>query len=142
METGDLIFVRGHSLISNIVRAVDKGEFSHVAMAVSPTHVIEAEWSTKSVITPVHYEDYEVVSLDLTEEQKDIIIKKAIQLTGRWYDYPQALGYLFSRKWGSPKNLVCSEIVYLLLKEIGLDLGNPDVTPNELYQGITLSQAM
>lgn len=142
MEAGDLIFVRGHSLVSSIVRAVDKGEFSHVAMAVSPTHVIEAEWSTKSVITPLHYEDYEVISLGMTEEQKDRIIKKAIQLTGRWYDYPQAVGYLFSRKWGSPKNLVCSEIVYLLLKEIGLDLGDSNITPNELYTAITLSEVM
>ncbi|MEH7117223.1 YiiX/YebB-like N1pC/P60 family cysteine hydrolase [Neobacillus vireti] len=135
IEAGNLIFVRGRSVISDLIRHFDEGEFSHVCIALSDTHIIEAEWNTKSVITPFHYKDYEVIDLKLTEDQKDKLIKKAIQLTGRYYDFPQLLNYVFKEdKWGSPKNLICSEMAYLLLKEVGIDVGNSNITPNQLYK--------
>lgn len=138
LKVGDIVFVRGSSFVSKVVRYFDKGEFSHVAVAVSDTHIIEAEWDTKSVIKPIEYKKYEVISLNLTDEQKDRLIKKAIQLTGRWYDYPQLLNYIFGQsRWGSTKNLICSEIVYILLLEIGIDVGDRNITPNELYKYLT-----
>jgi hypothetical protein len=141
IDAGNIIFVRGSSVVSSIVRYFDKGEFSHVAVAVSPTHIIEAEWNTKSIITPFHYKDYEVIDLNLTDEQKDRMIKKAIQLTGRWYDYPQLINYMVTGvKLGSPKNLICSEIAYLLLKEAGIDIGDSNISPNELYKVLGLKQ--
>jgi hypothetical protein len=138
LETGNIIFIRGSSPISDLVRYFDKGEFSHVCIALSDTHIIEAEWSTKSVITPFKYEDYEVINLNLSEEQKDKLIRKAIQLTGRWYDYPQLINYIFSGvRLGSPKNLICSEIAYLLLFEVGIDVGDSNISPNELYHTLS-----
>lgn len=143
MESGNLIFIRGHSVISNTVRLFDKGEFSHVAVAVSPTHIIEAKWNSKSIITPFTYEDYEVIDLNLTEEQKYRLIKRSIQLTGKRYDFPQLLRYIFKGiKSGSPKRLICSEIAYELLKVVGIDVQDRNISPNELYKYLTGSTLM
>lgn len=134
LQTGDIIFIRGRGIISNTIRAIDRGEFSHVAVALSDTHVIEAEWNTKSIIKPFEHEDYEIVTLMLTDEQKDRLIKRAIQLTGMWYDYPQLLGYMFKgAKYGTPKRLICSEVAYELLLEVGIDVMDRNISPNKLY---------
>jgi len=136
MKAGDIVFVRGHNPISYAVRLMDKGSFSHVALAVSPTHVIEAEYSTRVRICPIHYKDFEVVDLNLTEEQRDDIVHGGIQAVGKWYDYIQILGYVLSRKTflGSPNALICSELVYELLSGVGINMGNPFIKPNEMYE--------
>jgi len=141
LEVGDIVFVRGHTALSKLVRLFDKGEFSHVAVAVSESHVIEAEWNTKSIITPFSHKDYEIIRFDLSEVDKDRLIKKAIQLTGRWYDYPQMLGYMFHKEtqWGNPKKLICSEIAYELLFEVGIDVKDRNIAPNQLYAALTLN---
>lgn len=96
--------------------------------------MIEAEWNTKSIIKPFEHEDYEIVTLMLTDEQKDRLIKRAIQLTGMWYDYPQLLGYMFKgAKYGTPKRLICSEVAYELLLEVGIDVMDRNISPNKLY---------
>lgn len=142
MKAGNIIFVRGDSIISKVIRRVDKGEFSHVAVALSDSHIIEAEWSTKSIITPFVHQDYEIVDLNLTKEQEDRLIRKAVDLTGFSYDYPQLLGYIFKEvSLGSPKKYICSEIAYELLKEVDIDVGDRNITPNQLYKlltGVTL----
>lgn len=135
MQAGDLVFVRGNSPISYLVRLFDKGKFSHIAVAVSPTHIIEAEYSTKVRISKMEYEDFEIVDLGLTKEQRDAITHEAIQCVGQWYDYLQILGYVFSPKtfWGSPNSFICSELAYKLLNSVGIKIGNEFTKPNEMY---------
>lgn len=136
MKAGDIVFVRGHNPISYAVRLMDKGSFSHVAVAVSTTHVVEAEYSTRVRICPIHYKDFEVVNLDLTDQQRDDIVHGAIQAVGKWYDYIQILGYVFSSKtfMGSPNALICSELAYELFNGVGINIGNPFTKPNEMYE--------
>lgn len=133
MKSGDIIFVRGHSPISSAIKYFDRGEFSHVCMAVSSTHIIEAEYGMKSSIVPYHYKDVKIISLQLDSDKIEQLVKAAIELTGKRYDYIQILGYVFSEKWGSPNKLICSELVYELLKVIGIDAGSRFIEPNELY---------
>lgn len=145
MKAGDIVFVRGNSLISKMVRLFDKGEFSHVAIAVSDTEVLEANWNIKTRITDFYFKDYEILDLGLTNEERKLIKEASPYLVGRYYDFPQItwymIGKLFSfdakNRFNSPNNLICSEVIFYLLSEIGwldeaLDI-DPDVTPNELY---------
>ena len=137
MRAGDIVFVRGHTPISTIIRLFDKGEFSHVSVAVSPTHVIEAEWSTKVRIAPVHYEDYKVIDLGLSEQQRDLIVHFAIQLVGLKYDFLSILGILFNKEWNSPQAKICTEIVVSVLMGIGYLEKEMFLKPNELYRFLT-----
>lgn len=135
MKAGDVIFVRGTSFISRIVRFFDKGEFSHVAIAVSDYYVIETNWNMKSRIVPFHYEDFELIELNLTEYQRWRVPVIAKKYEGRMYDYLQVIGYIFKSRLNNPRHLICSELVYNILSEVGYvrDERLRDITPNELY---------
>ncbi|MCY8256442.1 hypothetical protein MOC12_21020 [Bacillus spizizenii] len=136
MKAGDVIFVRGTSFVSRLVRFFDKGQFSHVAIAVSETHVIETNWNMTSKIVPFHYEDYESVELKLTDFQRRCVPVIARRYEGRMYDYIQVIGYIFKSRLNNPRHLICSELVYNILSEVGYvrDERLRDITPNELYE--------
>lgn len=136
MKAGDIVFVRGTSIISKIIRLFDKGKFSHVAIAISETHVIETNWNMRSKIVEFYYEDYEVVSLALTDSQRQRVPVIASKFVGKWYDYIQVIGYIFNSRLNNPRHLICSELVYNILSEVGYinDEKLRDITPNELYK--------
>lgn len=145
MRAGDIVFVRGHSIISRLVKWIDKGgEFSHVSVAVSESHIIEAEYSTRVTIRPFQYEDYEILDLGLSDLERVWIATLAKEEVGKWYDYGQVLWIILRRffrmegenRFNSPNNFICSELVNYLLYEIhkippGTNL--TDCTPNQLY---------
>lgn len=135
MKAGDIVFVKGHTPISSLVRLFDKGSFSHMAIAVSPTHIVEAEYSTKVRISRMEYKDFEIVNMNLTDKQRDEIVHRAIQYVGKWYDYLQILGYVISPNvfLGSPNALICSELAHNLLDDIGIEVGTRFTKPNEMY---------
>jgi hypothetical protein len=137
MKAGDILFVRGEGIVSNLVRMFDKGEFSHTAIALSNDHILEAQYYTRSRITKIYFDDYEIVDLGLTDEQRNESLKIAIDLTGEGYDYLQILGYLIKEKFNNPNNFICSEIVVKFLFQLGLvdDLDKYKyLKPNELYR--------
>ncbi|WP_101844226.1 hypothetical protein [Halobacillus sp. Marseille-P3879] len=131
MEIGDIIFVRGKSPVSFLVRLFDQGEFSHVALMISNTHCIESQWNTRVRIVPMEFNDYEVVRIPLSDIRKDMIVRNAASLTGRWYDYRQIISYLIQRPWNAPNAYICSEIITTLLFDKDMVL-----KPNELYRYI------
>lgn len=134
IQAGDILFIRGKSIISKAVRLFDKGEFSHVAIAVSDTHILEAQYYTRSHITLNHYEDYEI--LRLSNFNKLDFLEIAISLIGKRYDYLQIMGHMFNKNINNPNQLICSEMVAVLLTEL-YQIDNCskilDMTPNELY---------
>jgi uncharacterized protein YycO len=148
ISAGDIIFVRNNNwFTTNLITFFDKGRFSHVAIAVSDTHVVEAQWGTKVRIIPFYYgqDEYAVVDLGLTQEEREKVSDIALTMTGKWYDYPQLFGYAFKKILGkkngrnifnNPNNWICSELVYYMLVSIGKikqeDTLN-DLTPNQLY---------
>jgi hypothetical protein len=136
MKAGDIIFVRGNSLLSRIIRFFDKGEFSHVAIAVSETEVLEAQYFTKSRITPFYFTDYEIVDLGLSDAERKKVDELGPVLVGRWYDYIQVISYLFKHPFNNPNHLICSELVAIILSEIDRAEYSEviNLTPNELYR--------
>lgn len=126
MKTGDIVFVRGKTIVSDLVRLFDEGEFSHVCLMVSDTHCIEAEWNTRVRITPMLYKDYEVVR---PREVDPHLVQHAIQLCGMWYDFKTILGIVLRKPWNNERAFICSEIITTLVyKE------NVVLKPNELFE--------
>lgn len=147
IKTGDIIFVHGKGkILSPLIRFFDKGRFSHCCIAISDTHILEAQYMKKVKIIPFYYgeHDIEIIDLGLNEEQKRKVIQVGLTLTGTWYDYPQLLGYVL-QKWfkgksrnpfNNPNNLICSELVNNVLLATGYLLPSEkveDLTPNQLY---------
>jgi hypothetical protein len=143
MKSGDIVFVRGNSLISWLIKLFDHGQFSHVAIAVSDNEVLEAEYNTKTRITPFYFTDYEIVDLGLSDEERKRVEELAPKLVGYGYDFLEILTIfmrnVFDRKfkiWNSPQAYICSEIVEIVLSDIGViskDMDLKNITPNELY---------
>jgi len=136
MKAGDIVFVRGNSIVSKVIRLFDKGRFSHVAIAVSDTHVLETNWNMTSRIVEFSYTDFELVRLELTDEQRRRVPAIAKSLEGRMYDYLQVLAFIFKSRLNNPRYFICSELVYYVLSHIGYPMteGLEDATPNELYK--------
>jgi hypothetical protein len=147
MSIGDIIFVRGKTPLSHIIRYFDPGEFSHAAISLTDngSHILEAQYFTKVRIVPFYFNDYEVISLGLTDEEKCKLVQLGLQMVGKYYDYGTIIWYVLEnifnldRKqiWNNPNNLICSELIDMLLFALnkipdGEYLG--DKTPNELYE--------
>ncbi|MCY9056039.1 hypothetical protein MOE90_20555 [Bacillus spizizenii] len=153
VKKGDIIFVQGKGVVSRIIRVFDKGKFSHVAIAMSESQVIEADVDTKVAVRPLSMDKYrmvEIVDLELTLKQREEVVKSALKMVGTKYDYIQLLWYALRKIFGfrgrnrlnNPKYVICSEMVFRALNEAGIleDLGidesyedGIDLTPNELY---------
>lgn len=149
MQAGDVVFVRPSGWLSNLVAKVDGGPFSHVAMAVSDTHIVEAQYFTKSRITPAYAHDVMVLDLRLNQQQRYEIQQNAISMTGRWYDYKLIVHYFVTNAmrwnmkaiWNSQNNLICSELVAGLLLSVDYEgaegLRDKNITPRELFEHLT-----
>lgn len=151
MQAGDIVFLKPTSVIGKLVTWVDGGEYSHVAIAVSPTHIIEAQYFTRSRIWPVYTGDnVMVLDLDLEDWQRQRIIDNAIEMTGIWYDYKTIASYFIRHIfkwntkaiWNSQNNLICSELVMaLLISAEYYGAGTEtNITPRELFEKLIAYQ--
>lgn len=146
MRAGDVVFVKPSGVLSYLVAKIDGGPYSHVAIAVSETHIIEAQYFTKSRIWPVYAKNTLVLDLGLSDEQREALVHNAINMTGRWYDYRLIVTYFFRNVfklnlkalWNSQNNLICSELVAVLLLSVGFvgagQLQEKNITPRELFE--------
>ena len=145
-EIGSLLFVRGDSFISKLIQKIDSGSFSHVVVCLSEKgSILEAQRFTKSRIVPIYFDDYEVINLNLTDEQKVKLVKLAVDLVGIKYDYKQVFCELIEKILkkeifpNNPNHMICSELITYLLLQIGYLKSTDDIdkflelTPNELY---------
>ena len=145
MRPGDVVFVEPETLIGRIISWFD-GRFAHVAIAVSESEILETNYFINTKIRPLKYKKIEIMPLNLTDEQRKRVPTIAKSLVGRRYDYFQ-LFWLFIKQllglrglkniFNTPSMLICSELVVVVLKEIGY-IPNyeilSDVAPNELYR--------
>jgi hypothetical protein len=139
METGDVVFVRGSTWISRIIRFFDKGEFTHVALAISNDRIIEAQYNIRSRVKKLSYKSYEVVPMNLTEVQKKKLVSIISKYEGKSYDFPLAFSMVTGwLRIDNPNYLICTELDIDMLKEAGvLDPYLADMKPNEFYTYLT-----
>ena len=151
MKQGDLIFYKRANLISYVVAFVTRSPYSHVALAVSETEVIESNVIVNTWKTNFNTEETVVVKRyeNLTSEQQKKIVEYAHSKIGTRYDYFAAVRWflriVFKRTQKineSEKRLYCSEMIDRAYKQAGIDLvpdrSTGDVTPGDLYNSVEL----
>jgi uncharacterized protein YycO len=146
LQTGDIIFVGGNQLIDEIIRFFDHGDYNHVAMFVSDTEILEAQYNTKVHVVDNFYDgpDYKtiIIPMNLTDEQKEKLGKLKDKYIGEGYDYGDIFIKFLRLEFGinlerfeNPKEQICSELVGRLLVGLGLaDKSVIDMAPNELFR--------
>ncbi|AYP68605.1 hypothetical protein EalM132_00093 [Exiguobacterium phage vB_EalM-132] len=139
MQTGDILFIKGKGLISSAIRLVDGGEYTHVAIALTENTILEAQYFTRSRIIKNPYKEYDIIRLDLSGHDKCDILKLSVSLSGKWYDYKQIIGHLIKKPLNNPNNMICSELVGVLLYHLGYEKEMSlehmaSLTPHTLHQ--------
>ncbi|HHB2481335.1 TPA: YiiX/YebB-like N1pC/P60 family cysteine hydrolase [Bacillus cereus] len=155
MKQGDIVFLQGKSIISKAVRFFDKGKFSHVAIAMSGTHILEADFDTRVSVVPLDRSEFnivEVIDLGLNKDERSRVVDIGRKLVGKRYDYMQIVWYIISKifrlkgknRFNNPNNFICSELVFTVLEEADIleemcikgGSRGVDMTPNQLYDFI------
>lgn len=159
MKKGDIVFIKGNSLISKAITKLDKmsngddGKYSHVAIAVSNKHILQAEYSSKvsvvrldTLINEGKVNDYEVVDLKLDTLQREYLYRASMTHVGKSYDYLLIFSFLLNKLLGfklinNKNRFICSELVISSMNKADLLKGYDtdkliDMTPNELYEFI------
>ncbi|MBK1611807.1 YiiX/YebB-like N1pC/P60 family cysteine hydrolase [Bacillus cereus] len=155
MRQGDVVFLQGKSFISKAVRFFDKGKFSHVAIAMSNTHILEADFDTRVAIVPFDKNEFniiEVIDLGLNKDERSRVVAMGSKMVGKKYDYMQIIWYMISKllrlkgknRFNNPNSYICSELVFAVLEEAGIleelcikdGSRGIDMTPNQLYDFI------
>lgn len=157
MRKGDIVFIKGSSVITRIITKIDKmsngdnGEYSHVAIAISDKHMIEANYNQKVSIVNLDKQmpsisKLKVIDLKLTQQERESVYQNSIKYLDKRYDYLQIVTLLFNRLFGfrlinNKKRFICSELVVSAMNDSGLLEGYDceklsDMTPNQLYEFI------
>jgi len=147
MKCGDVIFVINENLIGEAIEFFDHGNYSHVCLAISDTHILETDLFTNARIVPFQYINFELISLDLTDIQRSKIPDIAQKLVGKKYDYLLIVYYMLKgllhlkKPWMLPRHEICSGLVDNVLFQIGeipeLEFLSGE-SPNMMYEKIKL----
>lgn len=145
MQPGDVVLVRGHSWTSALIRLFDPGAYTHAALAVSVSHIVEIDLLFPARINPLTYKDFDVIPMGFSAAEQRELTSRAIGLCGTvQYDKAQAAWYAIRRllrvrqrknPWDNPQDYICTELVQRLLADFGRLppyelIGS--LTPNEL----------
>lgn len=133
----------------SIIRKLTKSEYSHCCVSIThdDSWIIEADVFQRIKPRKNKYksEEFRIVDIGLSDEQRLKLLLYLIKQTDKRYDYMQIAGLflrllgLSSREnlWNSRNRIICSELVDRGYKEaLGIDLVPPlkdgDVTPADL----------
>jgi hypothetical protein len=154
VKTGDLIFIKPYDLIGRSITFMTGEEYSHVAMAVSPTLIFEAQYGSVSKLTKIYHPNHEVVPMNLDDYKQKLLIDFIYEsdVLGIQYDLNEIFGWLlqllFSKilnklnidlieDFDNPKKFICIEaILYCYREALGIELlDKPDhlVLFNDLH---------
>ena len=136
MQPMDLLFYKGTSHISQLIRWVTRSSYSHVALVLDNLHLVEADWRYPLRIRHISYrvKEYDLYRVDLTPEQTKMIwgfIRRTINCE---YDFGEILKCLGLEAHGAPNKFTCSEWVSKAFSYAGIELTSKTqgVTPNDL----------
>ena len=86
---GDIVFVRGHTIISDAIEIITRSPYSHVALAVSSSELLEAQAGEGvAIVKASKYAGVaDVFRKSLHPNELEQIISKAKKHLGEKYDY-------------------------------------------------------
>jgi hypothetical protein len=153
-QIGDIGFVSGYSPMDILIEYFDKGKFNHVFIFLDENvetgnqRIIESQYfvNTRIIDNPYKESELTVLSMNLTDEQKQKLLQIAPTYLKDKYDLLQILGIFLHDILGVPTNItwnnkhkmICSELVVNLLYSVGY-ISDEDyktlinTTPNLLF---------
>lgn len=135
IQPGDILLIRGNTLIDRIIKLVTRSPYSHVVGVVNPNQVVEIlPLSTARYKKLQGYNGQaDVFTCDrLSAEDRKKIVSDVTANIGTSYDYYliiwEASRYLLNREWPyeNKNSSLCSTLWVEAYRKVGIDLC-PDV---------------
>lgn len=154
MEVGDIVFFKGKSWISRIISKLTGSPYTHVAIAISPERILEANRFIKVSVREIAEDEiYSIQRYEsLTKQQKFTIYSGSTAYIGARYDYLNNLIWLIKliiNKDGhgfvnNANKVYCSELIDRVYLLAGIDLvpdrKDGDVLPVHLLNSPLLTE--
>lgn len=148
MKAGDLIFVAETGFIPDLIRDFDHGPFDHVAIAVSDTQILEAQYGHKVSVKDFPYAEdkYAIISLNLTDKEIARIPEFDNKYEGEDYDFEEIISIAVRLLLGlehidllnNKNEVICSELAAYFAQNFGkAEKGTDLLAPNQLFNYFT-----
>lgn len=147
-----LIFYKGDSIISKIIKSISDGEYSHVAIVIDEFHLLQLDWKTPISISHLMYnvDSYDVYEFKftLTNDEKERILEYMRKRLNTKYDWKFIISRGFNSIFNTPiihseNKYNCDELIIEAFRSvIGVDLllGDIKVSPNTLSKSSLLKR--
>jgi uncharacterized protein YycO len=150
MKAGDLVFMKGVSIISKIIMWWTNSHWSHVAIASSPNTVIEATWPRVrevNLIDSTEGDPYQAFTpvVPLTPDETAALLTFLRSQIGRRYNLWGLFSFILHRKVGSKTYFWCSELAAAGYQKIGRMLVRRSIRwidPETLYGSVAITEAV
>jgi len=145
----DIMACYGNSFLDKLIQIITNSKVSHIAIKVDEEHMIESVGSgvRLSLVSSKTY--YNLRCLELTEEQRDLIIDFVNNKLGTKFDFKLMLGIGLNRVfgwntiWDNKDKYICIELIIQAYKSIGIELVDWELTekivPGDLLKSSKLS---
>ena len=136
---------KGKSFISSLIKFVTWGTYSHTAIMLSDTEIVEAWEGSNSVRIIRGLDDghkigtsVDIYSVELTEEQEAIFREFVAEQIGKKYDFWGIAGFLVRRSIQTKGSWFCSELFAAACIAAGAPLLN-DRKPYQISPQMVIS---
>lgn len=132
----DILFYKGDSFLSNIIRCITKSKYSHCGIFIDENHVVEINWNFKYKIRHIKYskDKYDVYRC-IANFDKNMMNKYIHYTIGQSYDFGELFRCLGFKLKDNKSKVICSECVFDAFEYAGIRLLDCDVvTPQDLTQ--------
>lgn len=151
MKKYSLLFYKGNSFVSKIIKLFTKSDYSHVAMVLDEYHVIETDWRFPVSIRHIKYNktDYHIyhLNIELTQEQEECIKKFIYEEIDKKYDlkffFTRWFKIMFDCKTYDDVNAyTCDDLIYEAFLRAGIKLveNKDEMTPQTLANSMYLEK--
>lgn len=138
----DLIFVKGNSTISKIIKWFTKSEYSHVGIILDDKHICEINYNYTFRIRHFEYKekDYDIYRCkkNINIKDKELMFKYIRKNLNQKYDFREIVRIIFPflNIKDNSKRVICSELVYDCFKNANIYLSNKEInSPQDLIDG-------
>jgi cell wall-associated NlpC family hydrolase len=146
LQVGDIIFVKGDDLISRVIEFAENGPYSHVAIYAGNGQVIEAQGGRTIGFNNLSvYKNYDVGRVDMTDFQREALIRYAKTQFGKRYDW-ELVYVLFlklvlhiNKPYQEKTRRICSTFVRDCFDHVGITLTKiENCTPEDLAESLAV----
>lgn len=140
MQQYDLLFIKGDTVNSRIIKFITRSPYSHVAIVLDNYHVMETDirypLQIRHTSYPINSFDVYRFHRELTDNEKSLMDAYLMEKLQTKYDIARTISNGLFLLFNIPirnavKRLNCTEVAFDMYKAAGIDLG-AELTPRDL----------